>query len=106
IHGIGTDKEVAAMQTEALAPLNRPTLGLLLPSTVAMPDPDMPRDSQVRFRKGADAVVQNLLSGSGSRPSLLYQRPGYSDDARLFHDLLAYAPGMNTSLADIEAVVE
>ena len=37
---------------------------------------------------------------------LLYQRPSYSDDARLFSDLLAYAPGMNTSLADIEAVIE
>jgi Tfp pilus assembly protein PilF len=38
--------------------------------------------------------------------SLLYQRPSYSSDDRLFFDLVAYAPGMNTSAADIRAVLE
>jgi hypothetical protein len=38
--------------------------------------------------------------------SLLYQRPSYSGDDRLFFDLVAYAPGMNTSVADIRAVLE
>jgi tetratricopeptide (TPR) repeat protein len=42
----------------------------------------------------------------GGRISYIYQRSGYSDDASLFSDLLAYAPGMNTSEADIAAVIE
>ncbi|MBY0527099.1 MAG: FecR domain-containing protein [Gemmataceae bacterium] len=42
----------------------------------------------------------------GSRTGLLYQRPSYKPDERLFFDLAAYAPGMNTSLADVQAVVE
>jgi hypothetical protein len=39
-------------------------------------------------------------------PSRLYQRPRYTADDRLFHDLLAYAPGLNTTTADIRTVVE
>jgi predicted Zn-dependent protease len=38
--------------------------------------------------------------------SLLYRRPGYSGNDRLFFDLVAYAPGMNTSGADVLAVLE
>lgn len=36
----------------------------------------------------------------------LYSRPYFNNDDRLFSDLLAYAPGMDTSEADIKAVVE
>ena len=36
---------------------------------------------------------------------LLYTRPIYSNDDRLFYDLLSYAPGLNTSLADMRAVI-
>ncbi len=43
---------------------------------------------------------------SGQDGSLLYVRPTYSNDDRLFHDLLAYAPGLNTSAADVRAVIE
>jgi tetratricopeptide (TPR) repeat protein len=43
-------------------------------------------------------------SGNGSS-SLLYRRPRYTDNERLFTDLLAYAPGMNTNLPDILAVL-
>jgi tetratricopeptide (TPR) repeat protein len=46
-----------------------------------------------------------LMNGYGPR-SMLYQRPAFSGDWRLFGDLACYAPGMNTSLADIRAVVE
>src|SRR5262249_35676760 len=38
--------------------------------------------------------------------SLLYQRPTFTSDQRVFTDLLAYAPGMNTSRADVLAVLE
>ncbi len=35
----------------------------------------------------------------------LYSRPSFSGDQRIFTDLVSYAPGMNTSLADIRAVL-
>jgi hypothetical protein len=38
--------------------------------------------------------------------ALLYRRPSFSGDERLFYDLLAYAPGLNTSSADVLAVLE
>jgi ferric-dicitrate binding protein FerR (iron transport regulator) len=46
-----------------------------------------------------------LWAGSGPRIPL-YQRPVFNSDDRLFTDLVAYAPGMNTSRADILAVLE
>jgi len=42
---------------------------------------------------------------SGNR-DFLYQRPYFSGDWRFFGDLARFAPGMNTTLADIEAVLE
>jgi tetratricopeptide (TPR) repeat protein len=68
------------------------------------------------FGKGvnADAGLQGLVwdmatgktTGiAGLRPPL-YQRPSFSGDERIFTDLVAYAPGMNTSRADILTVVE
>jgi hypothetical protein len=52
-----------------------------------------------------DAIMARL-DGDDGRTSLLYRRPSFSGDERLFYDLLAYAPGMNTSSADILAVLE
>jgi ferric-dicitrate binding protein FerR (iron transport regulator)/tetratricopeptide (TPR) repeat protein len=51
---------------------------------------------------------EGLISWPGNRqpPSLVYDRPGFTADPRLFGDLLLYAPGMNTALADIAAVLE
>jgi hypothetical protein len=46
------------------------------------------------------------LSSEQPPRSLLYQRPGYSGEDRLFFDLVAYAPGLNTSAADIRAAIE
>lgn len=40
------------------------------------------------------------------RDSLLYQRPSFTGNERLFSDLVAYASGMNTSQADVLAVLE
>src|SRR5262249_47389928 len=53
-----------------------------------------------------EEFVGELRGGSGQMPSLLYERPSFKDDPRHFADLLAYAPGLNTSLADMEAVLE
>src|SRR5262249_50645653 len=40
------------------------------------------------------------------RRGLLYQRPAPSDPSGFFNDLLALAPGMNTTAADVAAVLE
>jgi ferric-dicitrate binding protein FerR (iron transport regulator) len=42
----------------------------------------------------------------GWTPTLLYQAPSYTGDARLFSDLVSYAPGLNTTEADIQTVLE
>src|SRR5262249_38906919 len=39
-------------------------------------------------------------------PGLRYRRPTFSGDPRVFHDLISYAPGMNTLSADVQAVVD
>ncbi len=38
--------------------------------------------------------------------TLMYQRPSFNADTRHFSDLITYAPGMNTSRADVLAVLE
>jgi Tfp pilus assembly protein PilF len=38
--------------------------------------------------------------------SLLYRRPGYANDDSFFFDLVGHCPGLNTSAADVQAVVE
>ena len=50
-------------------------------------------------------MVAEWFSQNGGNP-LLYSRPGYSGDDRLFYDLTAYAPGLHTSAADARAVLE
>jgi Tfp pilus assembly protein PilF len=46
------------------------------------------------------------VRGQSSGESLLYQRPSFSGDDRLFFDLLSYAPGLNARGADLLAVLE
>jgi hypothetical protein len=48
----------------------------------------------------------DLVAAGGRTASPLYERPTYSRDDRLFHDLLAYAPGMNSGRADVLALLE
>jgi hypothetical protein len=52
-----------------------------------------------------EALTERLVLGYGQR-SLLYERPSFAQDPRIFGDLVTYAPGMNTSWADIQAVLE
>jgi hypothetical protein len=54
-----------------------------------------------RLEEWADAQAAD-----GRAASPRYERPSYSRDDRLFWDLPAYAPGLNTSRADVEAVLE
>jgi hypothetical protein len=53
-----------------------------------------------------EGPAKNMQPDSEGAVSVLYQRPGYSGDDRLFFDLVAYAPGLNTSAADVRAVIE
>src|SRR5262249_50690590 len=54
-----------------------------------------------------DPSIANRSEGD-SIPSRAcrYERPKVSVNDRMFADLIAYAPGMNTSLADLQAVLE
>ncbi|HEV3146454.1 MAG TPA: hypothetical protein VGZ47_21385, partial [Gemmataceae bacterium] len=46
------------------------------------------------------------LDGSFPQSRLFYQRPAVLYPDHIFHDLVQYAPGMETSYADVQAVVE
>lgn len=48
----------------------------------------------------------NAFVNGYSYSNLIYQRPYFSNDQRLWYDLISYAPGMNTTEADIEATLE
>jgi hypothetical protein len=48
----------------------------------------------------------NPLLGEEEESPLLHRRPTWAGDDRLFFDLLQYAPGLNTSSADLRAVLE
>src|SRR5262249_31806607 len=47
-----------------------------------------------------------VLAWRQQRESLYYLTPSFRGDDRLFHDLVSYAPGMNTNAADIRTVLE
>jgi ferric-dicitrate binding protein FerR (iron transport regulator) len=66
-----------------------------------------------------DRLAQQLASQAGGRiwhlpavstgfrpDALLYHRPSFAPDGRLFTDLVAFAPGLNTTEADILGVLE
>ena len=76
-----------------------PVLGRLFDADGEMADED---DGWGNYY--AYGLNSRLRSGSGF-PNVMYQRPRFSGDWRVFSDLLAYAPGMNTSYADILAVL-
>jgi hypothetical protein len=54
----------------------------------------------------ADGSLPGRRIDSDESDSLLYQRPRFTGDDRLFFDLVSYAPGMDTTRADILAVLE
>jgi tetratricopeptide (TPR) repeat protein len=56
--------------------------------------------------EAVDVYAGELVKSSRTRPSLLYQRPTFRGEDRYFFDLASYAPGMNTSVADIYATIE
>jgi ferric-dicitrate binding protein FerR (iron transport regulator)/tetratricopeptide (TPR) repeat protein len=75
--------------------------GRIVMDTVTKADPAHP--ARPRFVRLADAI--DRLLGNGGEPRF-YARPSFSGDERVFTDLASYAPGMNTSRADVRAVLE
>jgi ferric-dicitrate binding protein FerR (iron transport regulator) len=53
-----------------------------------------------------ERLEQRLRPRDFTVSRLLYQRPSFTPDRRMFGDLVSYAPGMNTTEADIAAVLE
>jgi hypothetical protein len=45
------------------------------------------------------------ITGTGEAAPL-YKRPQYTNDNRIFSDLTAFAPGLNTTAADVEGILE
>jgi anti-sigma factor RsiW len=78
-------------------------------------DGDLPLSPPSEFGFGR-TIAGKFATGrspTASLPSLraaqgpqLFGRPSFAGDERLFSDLVAHAPGMNTSRADIQAVLE
>jgi hypothetical protein len=58
-----------------------------------------------RFRD-ADKFVTDLMNPDLEGQSLLYRRPTFSKNSRVFRDLTTHAPAMNTTRSDILAVLE
>jgi tetratricopeptide (TPR) repeat protein len=54
----------------------------------------------------ADASLTGSQQDFGGSESLLYQRPHFAGDDRLFFDLVCYCPGMDSSRSDLLAVLE
>jgi hypothetical protein len=61
--------------------------------------------AEIAFRNGATGEATSS-AGQAPAESPLYSRPGYTSDDRLFYDLLSYAPGLNTTVADVAAVLD
>jgi hypothetical protein len=67
------------------------------------------REQAEGLQRGDSGAVEGGVArflAEGRPASPLYERPSYSRNDRLFIDLLSYAPGLNTTRADIEAVLE
>jgi ferric-dicitrate binding protein FerR (iron transport regulator)/tetratricopeptide (TPR) repeat protein len=82
-----------------------PANGRWVPITVTKFDPSAKGKANfVRFAVRYADGIDRLLSGGGEPQ--LYRRPSFNGDERVFTDLVSYAPGMNSSAADIRAVLE
>jgi hypothetical protein len=53
---------------------------------------------------GGDHVPDRLFDFHSQ--ALLYKPPTFSGDMRVFNDLLAYAPGMSTTLRDVQSILD
>jgi ferric-dicitrate binding protein FerR (iron transport regulator) len=64
------------------------------------------QQAQATGRGPALRPAPSALPGVVHPSTLLYRRPSFAPDGRLFTDLVAYAPGLNTTQADVLGVLE
>jgi hypothetical protein len=62
--------------------------------------------SLLRDRASAGWMAAPRVPASYRPDGLLYRQPSFAPDGRTFSDLVAYAPGLNTSAADVLGVLE
>ena len=67
---------------------------------------ELDRKSMVAFDSEFAEEVSGRIYRGYSQRNYLYSRPHFNSDWRIFGDLLQHAPGMNTTAADIQAVLE
>ncbi|HEV3204606.1 MAG TPA: VIT domain-containing protein, partial [Gemmataceae bacterium] len=62
---------------------------------------------ELKDREGRDPSLSTFERlARGHQQYLWYQRPSFAGDERVFYDLVSYAPGLNTTWADIQVVLE
>jgi tetratricopeptide (TPR) repeat protein len=85
-------------------------LNLPLPAVrgVAIKGTDHPTLERIlRLLKRREGTGKQAEAGERTtNVSWIYARPAFTGDDRIFYDLLAYAPGMNISLADMQGILE
>ena len=67
--------------------------------------PPRPQAKEPLHLKPEISLVSDILDGRSHEPSY-YGRPRFSNVDRVFTDLVAYAPGMSSSPADVQAALE
>jgi hypothetical protein len=118
-------REGARLAAELLRPMSESTLtgtGLVTSASVSIVrgkiiggqlpgggTPDIQEQIADLDRFPIRALAPNLLGDGNDFPdldSLLYERPRFDHNDRLFFDLVSYAPGLESSRADLLAVLE
>jgi predicted Zn-dependent protease len=71
---------------------------------------DLDKAQELASKHDKKGLLENIVRSwtieARSAPTLLYDRPSFTGDSRVFGDLVWYATGMNTAVADIQAVLE
>jgi tetratricopeptide (TPR) repeat protein len=67
---------------------------------------DVPLTNPTGYESIGDTLDSLYVNDAEEGQSLLYRRPSFSKDEAVFTDLVAFAPGMNTTRADVLAILE
>jgi tetratricopeptide (TPR) repeat protein len=67
---------------------------------------DEPLTNPTGYESIEDTFSSLYANDAEEGQSLLYRRPSFSGDEAVFTDLVAFAPGMNTTRADVLAILE
>ena len=109
--GLGTDAPVTknlkgiSLRAALRLMLNELDLTYIVDNeSLLITTPDGLNTSCIARRYPIGAMLRMQTNSFGKR--LNYQLPKFQDDWRIYQDLLAYAPGMRTTRADVLAVLE